>query len=1356
MSSSSVRAVAFVFVLLMASLAPLATPVAAHSAILLDVDTHHVVLDPGQSSNITLSIENNGSSIESYEVTVDTGTLNSVWTVNTTDAVVDNVFPTWTRNTTLVIQLSTGAVPADSGSFNVHVTEPDQDITSILTVFVSVAPSYSPLIGFETMGSSLVMLEAGATSDYTVDVTNDGSVEDTFLLDAEFEPDLVAWWASQQSNNTGGNNTGGNGSAGNNTGGNNTGGNNTGGNGTAGNNTGGNSSMNVTTLSNVMMYGNSYTSFNSLNGLLESMGVQNADAITPGGHRLDEHWDDVNTSGDIANTTLRDPNIDWDYVVLQDQSQVPGFLRTSSNWIASKDGAVNLAQAVDDEGSESILFMTWGRRNGDAMNPTLYSNFTIMQERLEAGYIDYHANMTATGATVWIAPVGLAFQHIHDAVVAGGINASTSGNLFYDLYNPDGSHPSLAGSYLAACVLHATMNGTSPVGSNDTVALNATIKLQLQQAAAATVFNETSHIEYPWSSSIAATTSSRGLGGGIPTGWNIQWLDDQLDNIPAGTSQQATLQVSVPADVEPDYYGFRLFAASTLGNVSTSTVLVVHVDEEHNLSMAFLDQDAQFIPGATTNTTVRVTNTGNAEADFDWEVSSIGGPCQFSLPTSSTLDFAPDAVIDLPVQVTVDSVATTSNSCDFHLTGTTPYGVGTYTQGATFTLQVDELIAFELGASVPSIEVEQGTPTAYEVHLLNNGSETRTFILQVVQHADLTTQLTSPSELLVAAGDTGVWQVETSAGAGAVGAYNQSFEVTRSGVTDVASIGVQVLPTRVIELNGPLDGRILMQPGTQTTTNFTLVNTGTGNTSLVAFLSGLPASAVAEISHTSATLDVGASLGITLSITLTNNAEPGTHSLVFGYGGSGASASQSIDLQIQDRFSVLVSSAVSDVVAGPANDASVTFDITNLGTAGDTFQLSIVDKTETSWFSYSLSTTSLSVEPGASAILELTVRETSTGATANGVQVALLATSSNDNGVSHHLNLTVRPQIAGAEITVIADDDEAQPGSTIRGTVVVQNTGTGADQLLLTTVGIDCGVTTQFDLASGASSAAIPWSCMIDENAQSGLGELKFRVTSSSRSEYVQSYTEIYTVEPSWEEGSVLKITTDQIGYTVPYSGGTTLVVTVENLANTRVSGVLDYNGQGSAMLIGQWSTYIDNESSSSFSLAPFGTMDFELTLTSDVQAKEAAELFIKATFTIDATSTTASSESDVFSVTIKGPAQAPQGVTLPLGFQLDGASTINAILGGWAFAFLLLGVMYLRRSRSDSEAEVPSETLVSEEAAEVEPEESSELGFNECRMEAGKVSCPSCEARLGVPRASAPPFRFTCPQCSTMIRVVE
>ena len=191
-----------------------------------------------------------------------------------------------------------------------------------------------------------------------------------------------------------------------------------------------------------------------------------------------------------------------------------------------------------------------------------------MQDRLESGYMDYHSNITNAGHTVWMAPVGLAFAHIHDNVVAAGFNASLTGNTFYDLYNADGSHPSLAGSYLAACVLYATMTGETPVGSNDSVSLNATLKLELQQAAAATVFNETSHLQYPWQSTASINSSSlsvlaRGIGGGVPNGWNVQWLDDEFSNMSAGSSQTATLQITVPSNAAPDYYGFRLFSAST-------------------------------------------------------------------------------------------------------------------------------------------------------------------------------------------------------------------------------------------------------------------------------------------------------------------------------------------------------------------------------------------------------------------------------------------------------------------------------------------------------------------------------------------------------------------------------------------------------------------------------------------------------------------------------------------------------------------------------------------------------------------------------------------------------------------------
>ena len=89
------------------------------------------------------------------------------------------------------------------------------------------------------------------------------------------------------------------------------------------------------------MFGNSYTQSNNLNLILEDIGIVNADAITSGGQKLSGHWTNVNTSGHISNTTLRDNNTTWDYVILQDQSQVPGFYRTNSDWINSKNGATS-------------------------------------------------------------------------------------------------------------------------------------------------------------------------------------------------------------------------------------------------------------------------------------------------------------------------------------------------------------------------------------------------------------------------------------------------------------------------------------------------------------------------------------------------------------------------------------------------------------------------------------------------------------------------------------------------------------------------------------------------------------------------------------------------------------------------------------------------------------------------------------------------------------------------------------------------------------------------------------------------------------------------------------------------------
>ena len=251
----------------------------------------------------------------------------------------------------------------------------------------------------------------------------------------------------------------------------------------------------------ILLMGNSYVASNSLHNLIDGVmsaasTPANVSSLNGGGMLLSQHASNVASSGHQWNTTLN--NGAWDWVVLQDQSQVPGFPRSQQEWINSKDGAVELAEVIEDNGGETILMMTWGRRAGDSINTQRFPDFSTMQDELASGYLDYRDNITANGETAWVAPVGLAFEHIHDKIVAEGGTPTNSGNTFYNLYTGDGSHPSLSGSYLAAVVIYATITGNDPVGLSHSTSLSNALVLELQQAAAATVFNETSHLDYPW------------------------------------------------------------------------------------------------------------------------------------------------------------------------------------------------------------------------------------------------------------------------------------------------------------------------------------------------------------------------------------------------------------------------------------------------------------------------------------------------------------------------------------------------------------------------------------------------------------------------------------------------------------------------------------------------------------------------------------------------------------------------------------------------------------------------------------------------------------------------------------------
>jgi len=180
----------------------------------------------------------------------------------------------------------------------------------------------------------------------------------------------------------------------------------------------------------VLFIGNSYTFINGgldkqLQGLAPSTETK---VLALGGYTLERHWNDGN-----ALAIIREGK--WDYVVLQEQSQVP---------VLNRSKFFEFAQKFDEEirrvGARTILLMTWERPDS--------KNVGVTTDGLASAY-------TALGRElrVSVAPAGLAFAQ----------SLRERPELILNM--PDG-HPTVEGTYLAACVLYRTIYQLSPVDND--------------------------------------------------------------------------------------------------------------------------------------------------------------------------------------------------------------------------------------------------------------------------------------------------------------------------------------------------------------------------------------------------------------------------------------------------------------------------------------------------------------------------------------------------------------------------------------------------------------------------------------------------------------------------------------------------------------------------------------------------------------------------------------------------------------------------------------------------------------------------------------------------------------------------
>lgn len=211
----------------------------------------------------------------------------------------------------------------------------------------------------------------------------------------------------------------------------------------------------------VLFIGNSYTYVNDLPGTFANLATAGGrmvqvESVTNGGWTLGAA---PNAFANDPTTTAKLAGGGWDVVVLQDQSEIPSipsyFQSTTIPGATNLDAKIHAASPC----ARTVFYETWGRKDGNAT----FATYADMQDALSAAYQTLGKLLGAE-----VAPVGEAWRIVR------------KNHPEIELYQSDGSHPSLQGTYLAACTFYGRVFAASPVGLPTP---DGATSVQLQNAA---------------------------------------------------------------------------------------------------------------------------------------------------------------------------------------------------------------------------------------------------------------------------------------------------------------------------------------------------------------------------------------------------------------------------------------------------------------------------------------------------------------------------------------------------------------------------------------------------------------------------------------------------------------------------------------------------------------------------------------------------------------------------------------------------------------------------------------------------------------------------------------------------------
>ena len=232
---------------------------------------------------------------------------------------------------------------------------------------------------------------------------------------------------------------------------------------------------------NVLFIGNSYTEVNNLPQMVSDIAHSMGDDMTyssntPGGCTFQQHY--INQSMQMICQG------GWDVVVLQEQSQYPSFPQSQ----VEAEVFPYAEQLVDsiyahNPCAEPMFYMTWGRRDGDQQNAQYFPVLGTYEGMDSMLCLRYTYMAEANDAS--LCPVGRVWRYLR------------ANHSDIDLYASDGSHPSQAGTYAAACAFYTLIFHRDPSAITYTGNLTPVEASIIRDAVRTVVYNNLTQWQRP-------------------------------------------------------------------------------------------------------------------------------------------------------------------------------------------------------------------------------------------------------------------------------------------------------------------------------------------------------------------------------------------------------------------------------------------------------------------------------------------------------------------------------------------------------------------------------------------------------------------------------------------------------------------------------------------------------------------------------------------------------------------------------------------------------------------------------------------------------------------------------------------